>query len=246
MKTFSFLLSCLLTFTFASTSLAKTHYAKSVKSMTQDIIPSPVRKDEKKVFEGSGPIAGAMLLGYWQTERGKKNLLERGFDGTKHPSKAIVKLYKEMKSKKSPVKKVFMSLTMPDNLFRALKKRVKNVKGLDAARKRKTSRWSAREKALKAQLRKGNPVILLKNREHKDGCLGRWSKGLDPIKNIVSSRYFLAVGYKGNEVAIIPGRSEKPKSASSGFGVHKKDSASHDLCTFDELKKANVSLFWLE
>ena len=135
---------------------------------------------------------------------------------------------------------------MPDSLFRALKKRVKNVKGLDAARKRKTSRWSARQKALKAQLKKGNPVILLKNREHEDGCLGKSSKGFNLKKNLYKSRYFLAVGYKGNEVAIMPGRSEKRKSASSGFGVHKKDSESHDLCTFDELKKANVALFWLE
>ena len=246
MKLFTVFMSCLLTFAFASTSVAKTHSAKSVKSMSQDKIPSPVRKDKKTVYEGCGPVAGAMLLGYWQTERGKKDLLAKGFDGTKHPSKAIAQLYKEMKSKKAPGKKNIMSFTMPDRLFRALKKRVRNVKGLEAARKRKTSRWSAREKALKAQLKKGNPVILLKNREHEDGCLGKSSKGFNLVKNLSNSHYFLAVGYKGNKVAIMPGWSEKPKSASSGFGVHKKDSYSHDVCTFDELKKANIALFWLE
>ena len=224
----------------------KTHYNPSVKSMDQNLIASPVRKDKKKVYEGCGPIAGAMLLGYWQTEKNKKGLLTPGYDGTTHPSKAIRALYKEMKSKKAPGKKQKMSYTMPDNLFSALKKRVKSRKGIKADRMRKTRRWSKRKETLKDQLRRGYPVILLKNKEHKDGCLGSSSKGWNLIKNLSNSHYFLAVGYKGKKVAIMPGWSEKGHARSSSFDVHKKDSPSHGICTFEELKKANVSLFWIE
>jgi uncharacterized protein YvpB len=223
----------------------KTHYSSNVKSMNQELITSPVRKDKKKVYEGCGPIAAAMLLGYWQTERGFKKLLAKGFNGTKHPSNAIRKLYKELKSKKAPGKNQKMSYTMPDSLFRGLKDRVKGHK-LKADRMKKIRSWKKREAAIKEQLKKGNPVILLKNKEHKDGCLGSSSKGWNLIKNISNSHYFLAVGYKGGKVAIMPGWSERPKSESSKFGVHKSGSASHGLCTWDELKKANVSLFWVE
>lgn len=224
----------------------KTYYNQSVKSMDQNLIASPVRKDKKKVYEGCGPIAGAMLLGYWQTEKNKKGLLTKNYDGTKHPSKAIRSLYKEMKSKKAPGKKQKMSYTMPNSLFKALKNRAKNKKGIKADRMKKIRRWSKRKEALKGQLKKGNPVILLKNKEHKDGCLGSSSKGWNFIKNLSNSHYFLAVGFKGNKVAIMPGWSEKDHSVSSGFTVHKNGSHSHALCTFDELKKANVSLFWIE
>ena len=242
-----FTLTIALSFGFGSSAFAKkTYYNQSVKSMDQKLISSPIRKDKKKVYEGCGPVAGAMLLGYWQTQKNKKNLLISGYDGTKHPSKAIRKLYKEMKSKKAPGKKQKMSFTMPDSLFRALKKRAESNKGIKANRMRKAKRWSKRKDALKKQLKRGYPVILLKNKEHENGCLGSSSKGWNLIKNLSNSHYFLAVGYKGDKVAIMPGWSEKDISRSSSFDVHKKDSPSHGICTFDELKKANVSLFWIE
>lgn len=213
--------------------------------MDQKLIASPVRKDKKKVYEGCGPVTGAMWA-IGKLKKNKKNLLLSSYDGTKHPSKAIRNLYKEMKSKKVPGEKQKMSYTMPDSLFRALKKRAGSQKGIKAKRMRKIKRWTTRKDALKAQLKRGHPVILLKNKEHKDGCLGSSSKGWNLFKNLANSHYFLAVGYKENKVAIMPGWSEKNISRSSSFDVHKKDSASHGLCTFDELKKANVSLFWIE
>ena len=225
---------------------AKGAYVKFVKPIAQNKIKSPVRKDKKKVYEGCGPVAGAMLLGYWQTERGQKNLLAKGYTGTKHPSKAIRKLYQEMKSKKAPGKKRKMSYTMPDSLFKALKKRAKKGKKIQANRMRKIRKWKKRKAALKAQLKKGNPVILLKNKEHKDGCLGKTSEGKNLFKNLANSHYFVAVGFKGKKVAVMPGWREKDKSTSSGFGVHKQNNRAHDLCTFSELKEANVSLFWIE
>ena len=244
---FTLLCTCTLMLGIPLSAHAKAvHYNKFVKSMDQNLIPSPVRKDKKQVYEGCGPIAGAMLLGYWQTERNISNLLAKGFNGTKHPSAAIKSLYKEMKSKKAPGKKQKMSYTMPDNLFKALKNRAKKHSKIKANRMKKINRWKKREDALKTQLKKGNPVILLKYKEHKDGCLGSSTKGWNLIKNISNSHYFLAVGLKGNKVAIMPGWSEKDKSASSGFNVHKAGSSSHAICTFDELKKANVSLFWIE
>ena len=111
---------------------------------------------------------------------------------------------------------------------------------------KKIRSWKKRKAMLKTQLKKGNPIILLKNKENENGCLGTSSKGWNLIKNISNSHYFLAVGFKGGKVAVMPGWSEKPKSSSSSFGVHKNGSSSHDLCTWDELKKANVSLFWIE
>ena len=60
-------LLCSLTLCVGSVSSVlakKTRYSKFVKSMDQNLIPSPIRKDKKKVYEGCGPIAGAMLLGY--------------------------------------------------------------------------------------------------------------------------------------------------------------------------------------
>ena len=135
--------------------IGQEHYAAGVKSMEQEDIPSPVRKDKKVVSEGCGPVAGAMLLGYWQTERGKKKLLAKGFDGSKHPSNAIVKLYKEMKSKKAPGST--MSYTMPDNLYKALKDRVSGFKGLKADRKRKISTWSGKRKGAQGAAQKRQP-----------------------------------------------------------------------------------------
>ena len=223
-----------------------TYYSQFVKSINQELISSPVRKDKKKVYEGCGPVAGAMLLGYWQTERGVSRLLSTNFDGSKHPSQAIRALYKEMKSKKAPGKKQKMSYTLPDALFKALKKRAKSKRGIKADRMRKSRRWAKRKEALKSQLKRGNPVILLKNKEHENGCLGSSSKGWNLFKNLANSHYFLAVGLKNGKVAIMPGWSEKDKSKSSSFDVHKQDSRSHSLCTFDELKKAKVSLFWIE
>ena len=222
------------------------HYIKHVKPMDQLKIKSPRRKDGMKVYEGCGPISAAMLLGYWQTERGQKKLLSKGFKGKKHPKKAIRKLYKEMKSKKAPGKKQRMSYTMPDGLFKALKKRAKKGRKIKANRMRKIRKWKKRQATLKKQLRKGNPVILLKNKEHKDGCLGESSKGRNLVKNLSNAHYFVAVGYQGNKVAIMPGWKEKDKSTSKGFKVHKRGNRAHGICTFGELKKANVSLFWIE
>ncbi len=231
----------------SSAAYAKPHYAASVKSMKQDIVPSPKRKDKKLVHEGCGPIAVAMLLGYWQTERGKKKLLAKGFNGTKHPTNAIAKLYLELKSKKVPGKKKTMSYTMPNALFKGLKARGKTA-GLKADRVKRLARWSKKKDALKEQLRKKNPVILLKNKEHKSGCLGEESAGRNLLKNLDNAHYFLAVGYEGNKVAIMPGFSEKDKSKSTDFSVHEKsrNKNSHAICTFEELKTAQVSLFWLE
>ena len=73
---------------------------------------------------------------------------------------------------------------------------------------RKVKRWVSSEEALKEQLRKGNPVILLKNEEHKDGCLGSSSKGWNLYKISLIHTTFSS-GIQRGKVAIMPGWSNK-------------------------------------
>ena len=61
---------------------------------------------------------------------------------------------------------------------------------------------------IKSALSRGNPVIVRK-KEHKDGCIGEKSSGLNPLLNISQDHYYVLTGYKGNEVAVLPGGSKE-------------------------------------
>ena len=236
-------------FTFSVNAWADSRYISHVTSIDQKVIKSP-RNNKKQVLEGCGPVAAAMLLGYWQTQRGKKNLLSSGFKGLgKHPYSALRKLYIDLNAKKAPGANNKATYTMPNDLFKGLKKRVKGT-GLKVKRLRKSKSWKKKKSALLTQLKNGNPVIILKNKEHKRGCLGQTSRGWNLIKNISNAHYFLVVGFKRKNTqksfAIMPGWSDQPKALANSYSRHRTGSSDFGLCTFDEMKKTNPSLFWIE
>jgi hypothetical protein len=241
----------LITALFMMTSVAeakRTYLNKGVASFGQKGISKKVHKTKKaKVSEGCGPIAAAMVLGYWQTERGQKDLLKKGFNGTGHPTKAIEKLYTMLKTKSAPGKENTAAFTLPDDFYNGLKKFVAGRK-LEVKRMRHINSFKKKSAELKKQLRAGNPVMILKTKEHKDGCIGEESKGWDIVKNISYSHYFVAVGYKGNKIAVMPGWSGSDKANSNTWGAYSKTTNvnARRTCTFDELQKDGISLFWIQ
>ena len=231
---------------------AETYYNSQMMSMEQKEIMSPLPGNNKRVLEGCGPISAAMLLGYWQTEKGKANLLANGFNGHSHPDKAIRKLYRKLKTKKAPGANNLQSYTLAKNYYKGLQDWVKG-RGLEVKRVRRVNTWAAKKSALKSQLQQGHPVVLLKWKEHKDGCLGEGTRGFNLYKNIEQSHYFVAVGYRNNKVAIMPGGFEVGKTLASDFSVHLARNQTEEwepfaftTCTFDEIKKTSPTLFWLE
>ena len=232
--------------------MAETYYVPHVTSLLQSKITSPIPGNNTEVYEGCGPISAAMLLGFWQTEKGKTNLLDKDFFGRSHPKKAVRKLYRRLNTMKGPGTNNLASFTRAKDFYDGLEDWVKGS-GLKVERVRRVKTWAAKEAALKTQLKKGHPVVLLKWKEHKDGCLGEGTRGYNIYKNLKYSHYFLAVGYRGNKVAVMPGFRFDAKQSSSGFGVHlprnqnKPELAdAHAICTFDEIRKISPTLFWLE
>ena len=225
----------------------KTYLAQGVTSFEQNAISKRVHKKNKTVYEGCGPIAAAMVLGYWQTQRGQKDLLAKGFAGTGHPKKAIERLYKTLKTKSAPGKKNVAAYTLPGQFHSGLKRLLAGRK-LEAKRMRHIHPFKKKAAELKKQLRAGNPVIILKSKEHKNGCIGSESKGWNLIKNISNSHYFVVVGYRGNKVAVMPGWSDSDKSGSMAWSDYAKtrNKNARRTCTFDELKKDGISLFWIQ
>ena len=195
-------------------AMAETYYTPQVTSLLQSKITSPIPGNDKEVYEGCGPISAAMLLGYWQTEKGKTNLLDKDFFGRSHPKKAVRKLYRRLNTKKAPGANNLASFTRAKDYYDGLENWVKGS-GLKVERVRRINTWTAKKAALKSQLKQGHPVVLLKWREHKDGCLGQGTLGYNIYKNLENSHYFLAVGYRGNKVAVMPGFRFAPKQSSS-------------------------------
>lgn len=243
--------SLVLSFVLVSYPVYAAKYIANVTSIEQRIINSP-RNSKKRVYEGCGPVAAAMLLGFWQTENGKKNLLSKNFRGAGgHPYNALRKLYIDLDTRRG-IKKA--SFTMPNAMFNGLKKRVKGT-GLKVKRLKKSKSWKKKKSELIKQLKKGNPVIVLKNREHKKGCLGEKSRGFNLYQNVKNAHYFLVVGYKGKKFAVMPGWRDQPKARASNFSVHTASKANtpkgkvagdYWICSFEEMKKANPSLFWIQ
>ena len=244
-----FISALVFSFAFVSFSSYADKYIANVTSIEQRIIKSP-RNSKKRVYEGCGPVAAAMLLGFWQTEKNKKNILSKNFRGAgKHPYNALRKLYIDLDTRRG-IKKA--SFTMPNAMFNGLKKRVKGY-GLKVKRLKKSKSWKKKKRELIKQLNKGNPVIVLKNREHKKGCLGEKSRGYNLYQNVKNAHYFLVVGYKGKKFAVMPGWRDQPKARASSFSVHTaakkyspKGAGDYWICTFKEMKKANPSLFWIQ
>jgi hypothetical protein len=234
----------------ALTSVAeakKTYLVKGVASIGQTHINKKIQKKNKEVLEGCGPVAAAMVLGYWQTERGEKSLLTKSYTGEKHPTRSIEILYETLKTKSVPGKNNDAAFTFPGDFYRGLRERAAGHK-LEVKRMLHVNGFDKKEKEIKKQLRAGNPVVILKFREHKDGCIGEGNRGYNIYKNVENSHYYVIVGYKGNKFAVMPGFSDSPKSESQSWSDYANTTKSNArrICTSQQLKRDGISLFWIE
>ena len=104
--------ACLLPLT--ANAEPRTYLAKGMFSLTQRDLPKSFTKKKTRVVEGCGPVAVAMVLGYWQTDKNEGRLLVnnntfRGqlldSDGkvtNERPAKDIQRIYKALKTYKVP------------------------------------------------------------------------------------------------------------------------------------------------
>ncbi len=104
--------ACLLPMTANADS--KTYLCKGMFSLGQADLPRSFTKKKTQVVEGCGPVAVAMVLGYWQTDKKegrllvnndtfRGQLLDREDKVTKErPAKDIQRIYKALKTYKVP------------------------------------------------------------------------------------------------------------------------------------------------
>lgn len=241
-------------------AFAGSSYVRYVKPMDQNVIRNPKSNNNKKRFEGCGPIAQAMVLGYWQTEHRYQTMhYDDRFNGAMHPWKTIRTLYRKSAAMAAPVKskwtdgkKYPQTFTLPAGLMNGLRYYVKQAnkkrgskKKLKVDRMTQARTWKKRHKTLRSLLSKRIPVILLL--KNIPGCLrssnnksGGW-------------HYVVAVGHNDSSknYYILSGWNELHYSTTSGPGVHKRRSspdsnAAHVKCSYNEIKKAKAGLFWVK
>ena len=233
----------------SSQAKPKEYLAKGMFSLTQKDLPKSFTKKDTRVVEGCGPIAVAMVLGYWQTDKGEGSLLTEGefngkVTGGERPAKDIRRIYRALKSYK--VIGSHMSYTPTRHLVKGLAKLVASRK-LKVNRSGLTTSWKDKVKMIKRALRKGEPVIVRKEKEHKDGCIGEDSNGWNFYKNVANDHYYVLTGYKGDEVAVLPGGSDKDRGKMRRWKTYEKNANSyaHRVCTFEQLKKDKVTVITL-
>ena len=228
-----------------STIKGTSAYIKNVKPIDQFYIPP-----KNKVLEGCGPVAAAMVMGYWQTEQGYKIMNpEDRFDGTKHPTKTILDFRKKSNTRawgnqsQSATRKMKMKDAL-ESYVNSVNKRTPSTKArLKVDMMWSIRSWSDRRSRLKKELREGSPVILLLKKTPP--CLeGKW---VNKTK-VVADHYIVAVGFDDTkkEYYVMPGWQEKPKSTSSGPQVHKRENKAHCKCSYKEIKNSDPSLIWIK
>lgn len=220
-------------------------YVKYVKPIDQYNVPP-----KNKVKEGCGPVAAAMLMGYWQTEHGYKimNPADR-FNGTEHPTKTILDFRKKSDTKawgnqpESATRKMKM-LDALQSYVKAANQRTPSTKPkLKADMMWSIKRWSERRSRLKKELREGSPVILLLKKTPP--CLkGKWVNST----KVVADHYIVAVGFDEakKEYYVMPGWKEKKKSTSTGPEVHTRENEAHCKCSYSEIANSDPSLIWIK
>ncbi|MCP5049437.1 MAG: hypothetical protein GY940_19865 [bacterium] len=229
-------------------------YVRNVKPIDQEVIK--IKGSSR--FEGCGPVAAAMVMGFWQTERGYRLMSPADrFNGLAHPGSTIREFYKRSNTRKSPGKsthrgkKYNQSFTMRIGMMSGLKSFVSSANKRRGTKKklkvdivRKIRRWKTRKKTLLNQLSKGNPVILLVKKQPP--CLeynDKWDRG---------RHYVVAVGYDSatKEVLLLTGWRELPHRSSSGPSVHSRrndpsNDDAHVRCRLKEIENAKVSLIYI-
>lgn len=232
-------------------------YIPFVKPIEQKVIDDP-RGGNSKRFEGCGPVAAAMLLSYWETERDFRIMNETHiFNGSYHPSKTIKNFYIDSWSQKAPArakapdgKKYAQTFTLPNSLVKGLKKFVKKANSINTEKlvvKRFKAKNSASQKlkVLDELISSKKPVISLIHNipaclNSKDNKSGGW-------------HYVVIVGIDKNRktVDLLSGWKELDANTSTDTQVHHRRSSpdtdkAHINCSFDELVKANPAFYWIE
>ena len=220
-------------------------YIKYVKPIDQQDVPP-----KNKVKEGCGPVAAAMLMGYWQTEQGYKimNPADR-YNGTRHPTQTILDFRKKSDTKawgnqpESATRKMKMLDALQSYVKNANKRTPTSKPRLKADMMWSIRRWSERRSRLKKELREGSPVILLLKKTPP--CLkGKW---VDQTK-VVADHYIVAVGFDDSkkEYYVMPGWEERSKRTSTGPSVHERENEAHCKCTYKEIANSDPSLIWIK
>lgn len=194
-------------------------------------------------YEGCGPVAGAMLLGYYETEK-NQDFIQSLFDGFKRPSEAIKEIYGKFSSKKMPVAKidgVSQVYTTPGALKSGLKKIVNGSQySVKSTTFHRTGDYKL--KRIKHALSNGNPVIALIREMPK--CINNKKRerfswhyivinGLDTKKNHI----YVLDGYYG-------GTRNETNSANDHYFM--SEAPSPIICYITEIVTKNTGLFWLE
>ena len=199
-------------------------YVKFLPALAQRTIRSP--RDGRPVDEGCGPIAVAMCIIHWR---------RRGYE-----------ILPQLENRRSLVRGLYEllgasrrrdgSFTPPTRMYAGMQRLAKGSQLV--AHHLRPGPWRIMEQVLCTQLRKGRPVVILMRRE--PACLD------ENEKTWKGWHYVVACGYQGNDVALITGWAT---GQDQGFGAHRRASGkgydqAHVLCTFAELRRARISMFW--
>jgi hypothetical protein len=227
-----------------STASGDKAYIKYVKPIDQKyVLP------KNKVLEGCGPVAAAMIMGYWHTEQGYKIMQPTDkYKGLNHPTETIVDFRKKSDTKAwgDQPQSATRKMKMVDALQSYVKTANQKTYGkpnLKVDIMWSIKMWDERTARLKKELREGRPVILLL--KETPPCLkGKWVNAT----KVVADHYIVAVGFDNTkkEYYVMPGWQEKSKTTSSGPDVHRRENSAHCTCTYSEIKNADPSLIWIK
>ena len=228
-----------------TTVSGKKAYVKNVKPIDQEAVPP-----KNKVWEGCGPVAAAMLMGYWQTEKGYRIMHPADrYTGKRHPTNTILDFRKKSDTKawgnqsESATRKMKMLDALQSYVKDANKRTHISKPRLKADMMWSIRRWDERKSRLKKELREGSPVILLLKKTPP--CLkGKWVNST----KVVADHYIVAVGFDDTkkEYYVLPGWEEKEKSTSSGPAVHEYKNKAHCKCSYSEIAQSDPSLIWIK
>lgn len=228
-----------------NTAAGEKGYIKNVKPIDQYDVPP-----KNKVKEGCGPVAAAMLMGYWQTEHGYKIMNPAdNYNGAAHPTNTILDFRKKSNTKawgsqpESATRKMKMLDALQYYVKQANARTPKSKARLKADMMWSIRRWSEKRQRLKKELREGSPVILLLKKTPP--CLkGKWVNST----KVVADHYIVAVGFDDSkkEYYVMPGWEEKHKATSTGPEVHERENKAHCKCTYTEIKNSDPSLIWIK
>ncbi len=219
-------------------------YIKYVKPIDQRFVAP-----KNKVMEGCGPIAAAMIMGYWQTEHGY-NIMNPNdhFDGTEHPTQTILDFRDKADTKAwgDQEQSATRKMKMEDALAHFAKKAneaTPNKAKLKVDMMWSIRRWDEKKSKLKKELREGSPVILLLKK--MPPCLtGKWVNAT----KVFGDHYIVVVGFDDAKKTyyVMPGWKEANKSTSYGPEAHAERDLAHCECSYNEIKEADPSLIWIK